>query len=322
MTSTPSTPPEPSAEAATGSPNFTKRRWAVGLAGVAALAVVGLGFAAVTGWGAPANVLTVVEPSASTTGAGTGTGTDSSIPGTDTAPTGTQAAPTGTQTPGGQTPGATATPGADGRPATALDYDISSGDSVTVLVNKHYSLEPVDYAPKPLVKITDLGLPSMNDHSLRKDAALAFEDMYEAAEKAGHTLDMTSGYRDYDLQTELYDGYVDDMGQKAADLTSARPGSSEHQTGLAADISAPGESDCILTECFAETDASAWLVKHSWEYGYILRYPDGETATTGYEFEPWHYRFIGVEAAKAYHESGAANYEDFLGVEPAPGYQD
>lgn len=306
MTSSPSESAEPSTTptASTASPNFARRRALVGVAGVAALAVVGLGLAAATGWGGPANVVTIVAPTASGT----------------TAPPSSTPTATGSATPTpSQTPTASAAPGA---PTTDQPFDIATASSVTVLVNKHYSLNPVDYAPKPMVKLTDIDVPSMNDHSLRKDAAEAFKDMYEAALSDGITLDMTSGYRDYALQTELYDGYVDDLGQKGADLTSARPGSSEHQTGLAADISAPGESDCILTECFGDTKASDWLVAHSYEYGFILRYPDGETAVTGYEYEPWHYRFIGVEAAAAYHDSGAATYEDFLGVEPAPDYGD
>jgi D-alanyl-D-alanine carboxypeptidase len=312
MTPSPSESADPSTtpDESTTTPNYARRRAVIGITGVAALAVVGIGFAAATGWGAPANVVTVVQPTDST---GQAT-TSSSAAATPSASGTASESPTPTQP-----PTASAAPGA---PTTELPYDISTGSSVTVLVNKHYSLDPVDYAPKPTVKLTDIDVPSMNDHSLREDAAEAFKDMYEAALDDGITLDMTSGYRDYELQTELYNGYVEDLGQKGADLTSARPGSSEHQTGLAADISAPGESDCILTECFSETEASDWLVEHSYEYGYILRYPDGETDVTGYEYEPWHYRFIGVDAAAAYHESGAATYEEFLGVEPAPDYED
>lgn len=314
MTSSPSESAEPSTttEASTESPNFARRRALVGVAGVAALAAVGLGLAAATGWGGPANVVTIVAPTESGT---TATPSDSSSAGASSTPTATG---TSTPTPT-STPTATSAPGA---PTTEQPFDIATASSVTVLVNKHYSLDPVDYAPEPMVKLTDIDVPSMNDHSLRKDAAEGFKDMYEAAIDDGVTLDMTSGYRDYELQTELYDGYVEDLGQKGADLTSARPGSSEHQTGLAADISAPSESDCILTECFGDTDASDWLVQHSYEYGFILRYPEGETGVTGYEYEPWHYRFIGIEAAAAYHESGAETYEDFLGVEPAPDYKD
>ncbi|UQN14692.1 M15 family metallopeptidase [Gulosibacter sp. ACHW.36C] len=314
MTSSPSESADPSTtpDESTTTPNYARRRAVIGITGVAALAVVGIGFAAATGWGAPADVVTVVQPTDSTA-AGQAT-TSSSAAATPSASGTASESPTPTQS-----PTASAAPGA---PTTKLPYDISTGSSVTVLVNKHYSLDPVDYAPKPTVKLTDIDVPSMNDHSLREDAAEAFKDMYEAALDDGITLDMTSGYRDYELQTELYNGYVEDLGQKGADLTSARPGSSEHQTGLAADISAPGESDCILTECFSETEASDWLVEHSYEYGYILRYPDGETDVTGYEYEPWHYRFIGVDAAAAYHESGAATYEEFLGVEPAPDYED
>lgn len=210
-------------------------------------------------------------------------------------------------------PTATAAPTAAPAPAPAAPgLDLTTGSSLTVLVNKTTPLNPANYLPAELVPMTSIGVPSANGHSLRSEAATAVKTMFAAATAAGHTLDMTSGYRSFDLQTELYNGYVASLGQEAADLTSAKPGHSEHQTGLAADISAPTEG-CVLEACFGGTSAGAWLAANAHEYGFILRYPDGKTGETGYEYEPWHYRYIGVDAAKAYKAANATSYESYTG---------
>lgn len=206
-------------------------------------------------------------------------------------------------------------------PALEPAYDIVTASSVTVLVNKRIPLDPATYVPEPLVALGDLDVPSINEHSLREDAANAVREMFAAAAAVGHELDMTSGYRDYDLQKELYDSYTAEQGAPTADETSARPGFSEHQTGLAADISDPEAApDCILDACFGDTAAGEWLVENSWQYGFILRYPADMEHITGYSYEPWHFRFIGVDAAADFHESGFATYEEFLGAAPAPDY--
>lgn len=239
------------------------------------------------------------------------------------ASTSTPATPTGTPTPTATpeptpTPTPEPTPTETQPPATALN--ITDPNSITVLVNKKTPLAPADYAPADLVTMSDIGVPSANGHSLRSEAATAVQTMFAAASaEAGLTLDMTSGYRDYGLQTELYNGYVADLGQEAADLTSARPGYSEHQTGLAADISSQGEG-CVLEQCFSTTAGGQWLAANAHRFGFILRFPDGATATTGYEFEPWHYRYVGAETSAAMQAAGATTYEEFLGAPAAPGY--
>ncbi|SJM54894.1 M15 family metallopeptidase [Gulosibacter sp. 10] len=284
----------------------------IAMLGISLVLVAGLvvGIGAVAGWGAEAQALTVVPSTASAAPEPT-----ASEPPAEPTPTGTDPADAPEET-----------PEETGEPGTVAGYDgpydITTASSETVLVNKRVPLDPEDYAPEPLVRLTDIDVPSMNDHSLREDAAYAVKELFADAEAAGLMLDATSGYRDYALQTDLYYGYIDEMGQEAADETSARPGYSEHQTGLAIDISDPGEApDCILAECFGETEAGQWLEEHAWEYGFILRYPEGLADVTGYEYEPWHFRFIGVEAAAAFHESGAATYEEFLGLDPAPDYE-
>lgn len=290
------------------------RRWATW--GFAVVAVVGIAFIAVAvAMNANGQVLHIA-PSASaladpSTGASTAPGPASSP---IVAPPETSAAPS--------SPAAPSTPPA---PAWAKfvpsEADLKRADSLTVLVNKRSPLNPATYAPTNLVAMSDIGVPSMNGHSLRKEAADAIKVMFADGKAAGFDFDMTSGYRDYDLQTELYTGYVAQLGQAAADATSAKPGSSEHQTGLAADITAPSQSDCFITACFADSEPGKWLAANAWKYGFILRYPKGQTQITGYEFEPWHYRFIGVDTAKAYHESGAKTYEEFVGAPPAPDYR-
>lgn len=252
-----------------------------------------------------------------------------------------QQAPSATATPApsappaAAAPGATATvtpmtpaaPGTTSQPANpnpgasgGAGLDIENSSSLQVLVNKHHPLQPAEYVPRDLVSMESIGVPSSNGHSLRREAAEAIKRMFAAAkEDANLRLDMTSGYRSADLQRRLYDGYVRELGQKGADATSARPGSSEHQTGLAADISTIG-GDCSLAGCYGNEPGGKWLRENSWRYGFILRYDDGQTPVTGYEYEPWHFRFIGVEAAKRYHDSGAKTYEGFVGSEAAPTY--
>ncbi|MDJ1370738.1 M15 family metallopeptidase [Gulosibacter molinativorax] len=281
----------------------------LGAVAVVAFATLGLGVA--SGWGSPGTPLGAASAASLAHGPSL-SASPSSTPGASASPTPAASVPATTAT--------AATPTSSAAPEPALD--ITTASSLTVLVNKHIPLDPINYAPDDLVSMESIDVRSMNDHSLRQDAADAVKGMFADAAEAGHYLDMTSGYREYDLQTQLYSGYVEEQGVEEADSTSARPGFSEHQTGLAADISAPDAyPDCILDTCFGETEAGQWLAENSWEYGFIVRYPEGETAVTGYAYEPWHFRFIGVEAAAEYHESGAATYEEFVGSGPAPDYK-
>ncbi|KAB1653841.1 M15 family metallopeptidase [Pseudoclavibacter chungangensis] len=268
----------------------------IAVGAVAALLIAaGCGYVAL--FGLPGGLAAASEaPTATAPGTPTGTPTPTSTP-------------TPTETP---TPTATST-----LPAGVTD--ITDPDSVTVLVNKLTPLQPQDYAPSDLVRLADIGLLSSNDHSLRAPAADALKVLFAAAAAEGITLDGQSGYRSYETQTSLYNGYVADMGQAAADATSARPGYSEHQTGLAIDISSPDEP-CALEGCFSGTRAGQWLAAHAWEYGFILRFGDGQTGVTGYEFEPWHFRYVGVEVSTAMHDGGFVTYEEYLGAPAAPDY--
>lgn len=175
---------------------------------------------------------------------------------------------------------------------------VENPDSLSVLVNKNYSL-PEDYEPYDLVF---LEVPLYNNDKnneanyLRKEAADALKELFTAAQKEGYELIARSGYRSYATQASLYEQYVEQDGVEAADTYSARPGHSEHQTGLTIDIT----SDSVhggLTESFGETEEGKWIAENAYRFGFIVRYPQDRTAETGYQYEPWHLRYVGVQAA-------------------------
>ena len=140
---------------------------------------------------------------------------------------------------------------------------------------------------------------------MEKVAADAFMKMADAAKKDGYSLRNVSGYRSYNTQKYLYNNYVSRDGVKNADTYSARPGSSEHQTGLATDINTASSA-----AHFENTKTYAWLIKNSYKYGFILRYPEGKTFITGYKYEPWHYRYVGIEVAKIIYDK-QITYEEY-----------
>ncbi|MBE5966622.1 MAG: D-alanyl-D-alanine carboxypeptidase family protein [Lachnospiraceae bacterium] len=187
-----------------------------------------------------------------------------------------------------------------------LDHDFYTNstpvydpDCLTVLVNKYHPL-PKNYVPKDLEQIH----PDFNADELllRREAAKALEEMGRAAREEGILLQAISAFRSYEYQEEVYLRYKTpdtsmEEYQQERDKVSARPGYSEHQTGLAVDIN-------DLEETFALTPAGIWLAANSHYFGYILRYPKGKEAVTGYSYEPWHFRYIGRECAEAVHASG------------------
>ena len=143
--------------------------------------------------------------------------------------------------------------------------------------------------------------------------------MFRAASKDGVNLVFQSGYRSYSTQVSVYNGWVASLGQSAADLQSARPGYSEHQTGLSVDI-ASATAGCTIQTCFAKTPEGKWLSRNAWRFGWHLRYPKGKTAITGYKYEPWHWRFVGIELAAELHLTPKITLEEFFGLPPAPDY--
>ncbi|MCC3277708.1 D-alanyl-D-alanine carboxypeptidase family protein [Arthrobacter sp. zg-Y40] len=194
---------------------------------------------------------------------------------------------------------------------TVASQDTDDPASIFVLVNKQHALAPADYRPEDLV--------SVDGSSLRAEAAEAFGAMQAAAAKEGVGLKMVSAFRSFDTQSSLYRGYVEQHGSEQADTFSARPGFSEHQTGLALDIADAGGT-CTLQACFESTAAGTWAASNASDYGFIIRYPAGSEAVTGYSYEPWHLRYVGVSAASALRTDGIATWEEFLSLPPAPGY--
>lgn len=187
-----------------------------------------------------------------------------------------------------------------------------------VVVNKALPIAPADYEPAGLVEAP---IPMTTASNLvRDDAATALGDMAAALNASGAgELGMNNAYRSYRLQTVNYDGQVSDAGQATADLGTARPGFSEHQTGLAADVVACS-AGCGGIDAFGGTSESDWIAAHAWEHGFIVRYEAGGTGTTGYEPEPWHLRYVGPALAAAYHDGGYHTLEEFFGLPAAPDY--
>ncbi|MFB9797984.1 D-alanyl-D-alanine carboxypeptidase family protein [Arthrobacter citreus] len=193
----------------------------------------------------------------------------------------------------------------------SVQRSIDDSADTVVVVNKQRPLSPVSYAPDDLVNV--------DGQQLRETAASAFLQLRDAAASDAVGLTALSGYRSYESQARLYDGYTTQYGQAVADTVSARPGHSEHQTGLAVDIAAP-DGACSLQACFGDTAAGDWAAENAHRFGFIIRYPDGASASTGYAFEPWHLRYVGPDVAQSMHDHSSATLEDYLGLPPAADY--
>ena len=165
--------------------------------------------------------------------------------------------------------------------------DMDKGD--LILVNKYHCLDE-DYVPDDLIAFYS----SMGKGRLREKVYDAYCELYEAAREEGYRLTVVSSYRSYSYQDGLYKRYLSRDSQENVDTYSARPGHSEHQTGMAIDVSLPG---CSLDD-FGSTKAAAWLKEHCAEYGFIIRYPKDRIDITGYIEEPRHIRYLGREVAE------------------------
>lgn len=160
-----------------------------------------------------------------------------------------------------------------------------------LLVNKYYQLKE-DYVPDNLVSVSNWYCYGTN--KITKEAYDAFLNMYQKAEEQNIKLIINSSYRDFKSQEATYNNLKNSFGQKKADSQAARPGHSEHETGLAFDIFSPGNT---TTSNFKDSEAYQWLKEHANEYGFIERYPEGKEYLTGYNFESWHWRYVGTEIA-------------------------
>jgi len=226
----------------------------------------------------------LLTPSAPSTPSGAATGTPSSTP-----------SPTPTPTP---------TP-----TFNKAQLSIDEAASLWVVVNKTRPLNPNNYAPT----LAALNVPGGGQ--MRPEAAAALTQMFaDYLAQSGTQLKVVSAYRSYNTQVSTYNGWVNRLGKAQADRQSARPGFSEHQTGLAVDINTGADQG------FGKTPAGIWLAQNSYRYGFILRYPDGLEPITGYEYEPWHFRFVGVDLATEMHSTGVQTLEQFFGLPAAPDY--
>lgn len=188
-------------------------------------------------------------------------------------------------------------------------YSLEDPASLWVVVNKQRPLQAT-YVPSDPTNV--------NGASLRKEAAEAARQLIENAAADSVRFKAISGYRSYQSQKTVYDGYVRQHGEGNADTFSARPGHSEHQTGWAIDI-VNSDGRCDLVLCFAETPGGKWLVDNAHEYGFIIRYEMGKTPVTGYEYEPWHLRYVGKDLAAELKKTGLT-MEEFFDLPAAPTY--
>ncbi len=173
-------------------------------------------------------------------------------------------------------------------PAEETDNDGLTYFDGILIVNKTYPL-PADYAP-----------------GINGEAQKAFDKMQADAADLGLNIYISSGFRSYDYQAGLYQRYVDRDGKAAADRYSARPGHSEHQTGLAFDLN-------TITDEFKDTDEGKWVAANCYKYGFIIRYPADKEDVTGYMYEPWYIRYLGEETAQTVYDSGLC-LEEYLGI--------
>ena len=222
-------------------------------------------------------------------------------------------------TPPTPTPTPTPTPIPTRTPPTfdKHQHSINSPTSYWVVVNKLRPLNPKTYSPPDIVNVP---VAHDNPPRMRKAAGAALVSMFAAGKKAGAgSMQIQSAWRPYAVQVSVYNGWVARLGKKQADLQSARPGYSEHQTGLAVDISTL-PLKCTIAACFGTTSQGEWLAANAWKYGYLLRYPKGKTSVTGYVYEPWHFRFIGKTLSTEMHKEGVKTLEEFFGLRDAPDY--
>ncbi len=195
---------------------------------------------------------------------------------------------------------------------TSKGYTITEIDGVTyidgyLIANKSYFL-PESYVPQNTYTKADGNATRQCPTCIEKTAYNAFKDMKADAGALGLNIYISSGFRSYITQSNIYNRNVKNNGQEKADTYSARPGSSEHQTGLCFDLN-------TIDSSFANTSEGKWVNQNAHKYGYIIRYPKGKTEETGYIYEPWHLRYVGTElATKLYNNGNWLTMEDYFGI--------
>lgn len=183
---------------------------------------------------------------------------------------------------------------------------IKNPNDILVLVNKNNQLQQ-NFIPSNLESISLKY--SNSDKYLKKEAKQAFEKLSEEAKKLGYTIIAVSAYRDYNYQNELFNYYVKEKGINYALNCSAKPGHSEHQTGLAVDVEGSNKS----YDNFEESKEFNWMKNNAHKYGFILRYPKGKEHITGFKYEPWHYRYVGINVATYLYQNNLT-LEEYLNI--------
>ena len=178
-------------------------------------------------------------------------------------------------------------------------FSANTSLDTSMLVNKYYLLDS-SYAPDDLVTISQTySWGEAGSQRVREVAYSAFLDMWNAANEEGYYLMVSSSYRSYAEQEEVYNNYKNSSGERYADSIAARPGSSEHQTGLTLDIFSRTNTN---RETFKDSTEAKWLAENSYKFGFILRYPEDKVDITGYTYEAWHFRYVGEEIATYIYE--------------------
>ncbi|RFU63872.1 M15 family metallopeptidase [Peribacillus glennii] len=197
----------------------------------------------------------------------------------------------------------------EARVTVAVPHDIP------VLVNKDFIL-PANYQPTDLIypDVPFLFEEKIEKRMLRREAAHALEMLFQAARNDGLYLAGVSAYRSHATQKKIYQNNIERDGVKLAATYSASPGTSEHQTGLAIDVSG-SSGTCATVDCFGGTKEAEWLANHAHEHGFIIRYPKGKQHVTGYKYEPWHLRYVGTEIAQELFSNGIT-LEEFSDAVP------
>lgn len=177
--------------------------------------------------------------------------------------------------------------------------------SIWVVVNKSHPIEPPDYRPE---------IALVRGYQVAAPAAQPLRELLADSDARGLGFKIASAFRSYGYQQGVYASAVASRGRAEADRVSARPGHSEHQTGLAVDLVTPASPECDFDPCFADTRGGRWLAEHAWRHGFIVRYRPGTTAITGYSPEPWHLRFVGRALAAQLRRTHTATLEEFFGI--------
>jgi D-alanyl-D-alanine carboxypeptidase len=176
--------------------------------------------------------------------------------------------------------------------------------SIWVVVNKKHPMSP-DYRPE---------ISLVRGYQVATPAADPLAHLLDDSDRRGLGFKIASAYRSYGYQVGVYGNVVAASGQAAADRVSARPGHSEHQTGLAVDLVTPASPGCDFEQCFADTAGGRWLAQHAWSYGFIVRYRPGNEAVTGYSPEPWHLRYVGRPLAAELRRTHTDTLEEFFDI--------